>query len=156
MTKTADIIALLPLIGYFLLIFLFHALLPASESRFSRTNSSRQLLFRFLALGSLGITWYHMLRFIKWSYFRHSNAPNPSIESIAAWLRGTALFEEAWAFFTSHESSAKSADCLAVGPIQPCSGSTISYVGLTETDFILAGKLFRYSSYGREKHKNDL
>jgi hypothetical protein len=96
MTKTADIIALLPLIGYFLLIFLFHALLPASATRFSRTNSPRQLLFRFLALGSLGITWYHMLRFIKWSYLSHSNSPNPSIESIAAWLRGTALFEQAW------------------------------------------------------------
>src|SRR5579859_2640473 len=98
MTSKADYLAFVPLAGYFLVIFLFHILLPASASPFSRITSPRQLLFRFLALGSLGITWYHMLLFINWSYFNHqqSQSPHFSVQSIGSWLRDTALFEQAW------------------------------------------------------------
>ena len=93
-----DLIALLPLTGYFLIIFILHILLPSPRLPLSNPISRRDSLFHFLAFLSLALTWYYMLSFMKTSYYDYYSLRTPpvSISSLALWLRNTALFKEAW------------------------------------------------------------
>jgi hypothetical protein len=96
--STSNIAALFPLTGYFLLILCLHALLPPTALPISPPKSFRHALFHILALVSLGLTWYYMLSFMKWSYtdYHKSDVLAISIQSLAPWLRETHLFEQAW------------------------------------------------------------
>ena len=98
MIPTADFIALLPLIGYFSFVVILHTFLPSPALRITTERTPRYALFLILAIISLGITWYHMLSFMKWSYvhYHEPSVPHLSISSLASWVRETHLFEQAW------------------------------------------------------------
>ncbi|ORX96510.1 hypothetical protein BCR34DRAFT_180373 [Clohesyomyces aquaticus] len=59
------------------------------------------LLFIFLAIGSLGITWFHMIQYFQWSYaywktWRSFYELSEDKMHWGLWLRDTSLFKEAW------------------------------------------------------------
>jgi hypothetical protein len=95
---TGNVIALLPLTGYFLLIVALHTLLPSIALPLTKPTSGRHALFQALAVVSLVLTWYHMLSFMKLSYldYHKPRIPKVSMSSMAAWLHETHLFEQAW------------------------------------------------------------
>lgn len=98
-----DLIVLVPLTGYFLIIFIAHLLLPSPPLPLSNPISRRDSLFHLLAFLSLAITWYYMLSFMKDSYLNYyiHNTPPVSIPSLALWLRNTSLFKDAWSIVCS-------------------------------------------------------
>lgn len=97
-SSAEDIVSLLPLTGYFLTIFALHTLLPSSALPIRPPQSLHHAAFHLLAAASLVVTWHHMLSFLKWSYLSYHGplTPKLSVASVAAWARGTGVFEQAW------------------------------------------------------------
>lgn len=74
-----------------------------SKNSTRRIEWAKVTVFGFLAIASLGATWYHMFAFFAYSYHDWACRVGSRIEDAAVtlprlemWLRETKLFKEAW------------------------------------------------------------
>ncbi|KAL7269878.1 hypothetical protein RUND412_007438 [Rhizina undulata] len=88
--------------SYFLSIFLLLSLVLSSLYRAStlkaKRNKSAIIIFTFLALASLGSTWYYMGSYFRHSYVRWAlryRVPKEGLR-LGDWLKDVKLFKEAW------------------------------------------------------------
>ncbi|GAA95968.1 uncharacterized protein L969DRAFT_53805 [Mixia osmundae IAM 14324] len=84
---------LAPLSGYLLTIAVIVGLILP---RIAITRSSA--LFLLFGLGSLGLTWSHMLLYFRWSFENSAQQADAALSTWTAadWLSKTSLFKEAW------------------------------------------------------------
>jgi len=101
--ELANAFAFTVFISYFLVIgALFWIILRSLPLPHPSTNKLKAWAFVGLTLGSLVHTWFHMFKFIAWSFGDYEAASPPDadaalINRLTSWLLQTSLFKQAWA-----------------------------------------------------------
>lgn len=83
------------------LVLYLGTVVALSVHLFPSPRNIRSGLFIIGALGSLGVTWTYMFRYIKTSYQDHralTGLSDSKVSTTTRWLEETSLFDEAWRY----------------------------------------------------------